>query len=80
MKRPFVLLLLASIWISAAPASAQVISRIGIAGTLSSHGVREEHIAPLVRIASGDICHHTNPRPCTPARGPRGRLARESQK
>lgn len=40
---------------------------IGIAGTLATHGVRQEHVERLVEIAAGDICHHTNPRPCTPA-------------
>jgi alcohol dehydrogenase class IV len=41
--------------------------QIGITGTLSSHGVKEEQIPRLVEIASRDICHQTNPRPCTPA-------------
>jgi hypothetical protein len=29
--------------------------------------VKEEHMARLVHIAQADICHQTNPRPCTPA-------------
>ena len=40
---------------------------IGITGTLSSHGVKAEHLARLVEIATADICHQTNPRPCTSA-------------
>jgi alcohol dehydrogenase class IV len=40
---------------------------IGITGTLSSHGVKPEHMARLVQIATADICHQTNPRPCTSA-------------
>ena len=40
---------------------------IGITGTLSSHGVKSEHMARLVEIATADICHQTNPRPCTAA-------------
>ena len=41
--------------------------KIGITGTLSAHGVKKEHVPRLVEIASRDICHQTNPRPCTPA-------------
>lgn len=41
--------------------------RIGITGTLASHGVRSEQVPRLVEIAAADICHQTNPRPCTPA-------------
>ncbi len=41
--------------------------RIGIRGGLSSRGVRPEHLPRLVEVASGDICHRTNPRPCQPA-------------
>ena len=40
---------------------------VGITGTLSSHGVKPEHLPRLVEIASADICHQTNPRPCTAA-------------
>jgi hypothetical protein len=40
---------------------------IGLAGTLSAHGVQPGQIPRLVEIAHRDICHHTNPRPCTPA-------------
>ena len=37
---------------------------LGIAGPLSAHGVTAEHIPRLVEIATADICHQTNPRPC----------------
>jgi alcohol dehydrogenase class IV len=40
---------------------------IGITGGLAAHGVKEEHMARMVQIAQADICHQTNPRPCTPA-------------
>lgn len=40
---------------------------VGITGTLAAHGVKKEQIPRLVEIAAGDICHQTNPRPCTPA-------------
>jgi len=41
--------------------------RIGITGNLASHGVKREQIPRLVEIAVADICHQTNPRPCTAA-------------
>jgi hypothetical protein len=41
--------------------------QIGITGTLSSHGVRQDQIPRLVEIAVKDICHQTNPRPVTAA-------------
>ncbi len=40
-------------------------ARIGITGKLAAHGVRPGQIARLVEIAQADICHQTNPRPCT---------------
>ena len=40
---------------------------IGIAGPLSAHGVKPEQLPRLVEIAAKDICHQTNPRPCTAA-------------
>jgi alcohol dehydrogenase class IV len=40
---------------------------IGIQGPLSRHGVTVEQLPRLVEIASADICHQTNPRPCTAA-------------
>ena len=41
--------------------------RIGIRGSLTAHGVKVEQIPRLVEIATADICHQTNPRPCTAA-------------
>ena len=41
--------------------------RIGIRGSLAAHGVKVEQIPRLVEIATADICHQTNPRPCTAA-------------
>ncbi|MDP2369234.1 iron-containing alcohol dehydrogenase [Rhodoferax sp.] len=40
---------------------------VGITGTLASHGVKPEHLGRLVEVATADICHQTNPRPCTAA-------------
>ncbi|MCZ4313371.1 iron-containing alcohol dehydrogenase [Comamonadaceae bacterium G21597-S1] len=40
---------------------------IGIEGPLSRHGVKLEQLPRLVEIATADICHQTNPRPCTAA-------------
>ena len=37
---------------------------LGIVGSLSAHGVTAAHIPRLVEIATADICHQTNPRPC----------------
>jgi hypothetical protein len=41
--------------------------QIGITGTLASHGVKPEQIPRLAEVACADICHRTNPRPCTQA-------------
>ena len=41
--------------------------RAGISGKLEEHGVKREQIPRLVEIAVADICHQTNPRPCTAA-------------
>ena len=38
---------------------------IGIPATLSPLGVKREHLQRLAEIAERDICHRTNPRPCT---------------
>ena len=46
-------------WLKALKAS------VGITGSLSAHGVKAEQIPRLVEIATQDICHQTNPRPCT---------------
>ncbi len=40
---------------------------IGIAPGLRAAGVRDEHLPRLVDIATADMCHQTNPRPCTRA-------------
>ena len=45
----------------------QLKADIGITGTLASHGVTLAHLPRLVEIATADICHQTNPRPCTAA-------------
>jgi alcohol dehydrogenase class IV len=45
----------------------QLKASVGITGPLSAHGVKPEHIPRLVEIATADICHQTNPRPCTAA-------------
>jgi alcohol dehydrogenase class IV len=49
------------------PWLARLKREIGIAPSLSAVGVKSEQIAPLVDIAEKDICHQTNPRPCTRA-------------
>ena len=41
--------------------------QIGIAANLSAAGVKPEHLGRLVEIATADICHQTNPRPCVAA-------------
>ena len=41
--------------------------QIGIAPSLAAVGVRREHFARLVQIATADMCHQTNPRACTSA-------------
>jgi alcohol dehydrogenase class IV len=38
---------------------------IGITASLATRGVQREQIPALVKIAIADICHRTNPRPCT---------------
>jgi alcohol dehydrogenase class IV len=40
---------------------------VGIVGGLASHGVKPEQLPRLVEIATADMCHQTNPRPCTAA-------------
>jgi hypothetical protein len=40
---------------------------IGIDTRLAQHGVTAEHLPRLVELANADICHQTNPRPCSPA-------------
>ncbi|MDP2819543.1 MAG: iron-containing alcohol dehydrogenase [Polaromonas sp.] len=45
----------------------QLKTSAGITGGLAAHGVQPEHLPRLVQIATADICHQTNPRPCTAA-------------
>ena len=40
---------------------------IGIAQNLSAVGVKREHLPRMVEIATADMCHQTNPRPCLAA-------------
>ncbi|WP_295503559.1 iron-containing alcohol dehydrogenase [Limnohabitans sp. Rim8] len=40
---------------------------VGISGGLAAHGVTPAHLPRLVAIATADICHQTNPHPCTAA-------------
>jgi alcohol dehydrogenase class IV len=42
-------------------------AEIGITGGLAAHGVTHAMLSRLVEIATQDICHQTNPRPCTAA-------------
>ncbi len=41
--------------------------QIGIAPNLSAVGVKAEHLPRMIEIATADICHQTNPRPCVAA-------------
>ena len=45
----------------------QLKASVGITGGLAAHGVKPEQLPRLVQIATADICHQTNPRPCTAA-------------
>ena len=45
----------------------QLKTSIGLGGTLSGHGVKPAQLPRLVEIATADICHQTNPRPCSAA-------------
>jgi hypothetical protein len=38
---------------------------IGIPARLGALGVQQEHVPRLVEVALADLCHHTNPRPCS---------------
>ncbi len=42
-------------------------AKVGIDGGLAARGVTATHMSRLVDIATKDICHQTNPRPCTSA-------------
>jgi alcohol dehydrogenase class IV len=39
-------------------------SRLGIPAKLGEKGVNASHVPKLVEIATADICHQTNPKPC----------------
>ncbi len=45
----------------------QLKTSVGITGGLAAHGVTLAHLPRLVEIAVADICHQTNPRPCSAA-------------
>jgi alcohol dehydrogenase class IV len=45
----------------------QLKAQIGIPSRLSEAGVTAEHVPKLIPIADRDLCHQTNPRPCTAA-------------
>jgi len=47
------------------PWLAKLKQQIGIAPSLASVGVAREQIPALVAVAEKDLCHQTNPRPCT---------------
>jgi len=49
------------------PWLASLKQQIGIAAGLAAVGVKREQFERLVEIAVKDICHQTNPRPCTAA-------------
>jgi alcohol dehydrogenase class IV len=49
------------------PWLARLKREIAVPSSLSAVGVRREQIGRLVEIADKDICHQTNPRPCTRA-------------
>jgi alcohol dehydrogenase class IV len=49
------------------PSLARLKREIGIAPNLAAVGVKREQIGRLVEVAERDICHQTNPRPCTRA-------------
>jgi alcohol dehydrogenase class IV len=40
---------------------------IGITSSLAAAGVKREQFPRLIDLAVKDVCHQTNPRPCTPA-------------
>ncbi len=42
-------------------------TRVGITGGLAQRGVTAAHMPRLVELATADICHQTNPRPCAAA-------------
>ena len=46
-------------------ASVVIALTLGIPAGLALVGVKREHFGRLVEVAVADICHQTNPRPCT---------------
>ena len=46
---------------------ARLKAELGIPAKLAALGVNAAHLPRLVDIAQKDICHQTNPRPCTRA-------------
>jgi alcohol dehydrogenase class IV len=49
------------------PWLARLKREIGIAPSLAAAGVRREQLPRLVELAVADVCHQTNPRPCSAA-------------
>ena len=49
------------------PWLARLKQEIGIPPSLAAAGVKREQFPRLVDLAAKDVCHQTNPRPCTPA-------------
>ena len=49
------------------PWLARLKREIGIKPSLADVGVKREHVPRLVELAVRDVCHQTNPRPCTAA-------------
>jgi alcohol dehydrogenase class IV len=39
--------------------------QLGIPAGLAAAGVQREQVPRLVEVATGDMCHQTNPRPCS---------------
>ena len=49
------------------PWLARLKQEVGIPPSLAAAGVKREQFSRLVDLAVKDVCHQTNPRPCTPA-------------
>ena len=59
-------------WLSVAPNAAGFVAwltalkrEVGIPASLGAIRVTREHLPRLLDVAVDDICHRTNPRPCT---------------
>jgi alcohol dehydrogenase class IV len=50
---------------SLVPWLAHLKQTLGLPASLSSVGVKREQLDRLVEVAVADICHQTNPRPCS---------------